>query len=65
MKVTIKEKDAIVNTPIVWVTKREKPPPKKKPVSEANKPTAIVPKSPFTPCTAIAPTGSSILNLST
>ena len=64
MKVKIKENVAIAKTPITCVIRNDAPPPKKSPPSEANKPTAIVPKRPFTPWTAIAPTGSSTLSLS-
>src|SRR3989344_1629751 len=52
--------------PVAWLASCEMPPPNSKPftppnASSANKPTASVPHAPHTPCTEIAPTGSSTL----
>ena len=58
----------IAATPAIWDANNLTPPPKRRPLpvvpgqktSCANNPTAIVPHAPQTPCTEIAPTGSSI-----
>ena len=49
IKVKVKEKVAIAKTPITCVVRNDNPPPKNNPPSEANQPTAIVPKRPFIP----------------
>jgi hypothetical protein len=50
----------IATTPMVCVSSKLPPSPRNNPPSAATRPIASVPQAPHTPCTEIAPTGSSM-----